>query len=82
MGRYVNAVVFLAAGAGVLYYNRTHADSVLLFPGLDLLVPTLAGNPQGQGQLTGALFLGLGALFLLQAVARHLRDRREAQLDD
>lgn len=82
MGRYFNAILFLAAGAGVLYYNRTQPGSVLMFPGLDLVIPSLKGDPRGQGDLTGVLFMGLGAIFLLQAVARHLRDRREAAQDD
>jgi hypothetical protein len=76
MLRYLSAVIFLAGAAYVAWYNGTHAQSVLLFPGLDSLMPSLQGDRPGQGRVTVYLFGGIGILLFLNAVRRHIRDAR------
>jgi len=77
MLRYLSAVIFLVGAAYVAWYNGTHHQSVLLFPGLDSLMPSLAGDRPGQGRVTVYLFGGIGILLFLNAVRRHVRDARE-----
>jgi hypothetical protein len=76
MLRYLSAVIFLAGAAYVAWYNGTHHQSVLLFPGLDTVMPSLAGDRQGQGRATVYLFGGIGVLLFLNAIRRHIRDAR------
>ena len=58
-------LLFLAVGAGVLGYNRTHTDRVVSFPFIDTLVPSSKGDLHQQGLISGAGLMGLGALMLL-----------------
>ncbi len=76
MLRYLSAVIFLAGAAYVAWYNGTHHQAVLLFPGLDALFPSLVGDRPGQGRATAWLFGGIGVLLFLNAVRRHIRDAR------
>jgi hypothetical protein len=64
-------IVFLAAGAGVLGYNRTHTAEVLAFPFVSTLVPSSAGDIHAQGRISGAALIGVGALMLLIRTRRH-----------
>ncbi len=76
MMRYLSGVVFLAGAAYVAWYNGTHHQAVLLLPGLDRLLPSLAHDPPAQGRATAWLFAILGTLFFLNGVRRHVRDLR------
>lgn len=68
MGRYLPAVVFLGAGAFVLWYNASSSDSVLALGFIDELWPKAKGDLQLQGRITGIGFLVLGFLFGFRAV--------------
>jgi hypothetical protein len=76
MLRYLSAVIFLAGAAYVAWYNGTHHQSVLLFPGLDAVFPSLSGDRPAQGRATVHLFGGIGILLFLNAIRRHVRDAR------
>jgi hypothetical protein len=76
MIRYLSAIIFFAGGAYVAWYNGAHREGVLLFPGIDLVIPSLARDPHKQGQATVYLFFGIGALLFLNALRRHIRDAR------
>lgn len=76
MLRYFTPVIFLLAAGYVYWYNTTHGQSVLLFPGIDVVFPKTAGDPRAQGLITAYLFGGLGVVFLINAIRRHVRDAR------
>lgn len=77
MGRYFSPVLFLAAAVWVYWHNHTHADRVVFFPFLDVLRPSMAGDMRAQGEATVWILGGLGTLFLLLAIRRHLAEREE-----
>lgn len=65
-------VVFLAVGAGVLGYNRTHTDRVVAFPFVASLVPSSKGDLHQQGRISGGALMGIGALMLLVRTRRYM----------
>jgi hypothetical protein len=81
MLRYFSAIVFLLMGAYVGWFNATHTDAVYLFPGIDVLMPSLAGNRAEQGRVTAWILMGAGGLLFLNAFRRHIRDVRAERED-
>lgn len=65
MARILTPILFLAAGAGVLAWNGAHDSEVILFPGLDALMPTLAGDLQAQGRVSAYLLMAMGLVLAL-----------------
>jgi hypothetical protein len=74
--RYLGAILFLATGAGVAWYNGSHASSVIVLPFLADLVPGLRDQPLALGQATAALFAGVGLTLGLVRLLLDLRNRR------
>lgn len=75
MGRFFSPLLFLGAGAGVLWFNSQHTDRVLAFPFMTTLMPSLEGDLAGQGQATGMAMLVIGALLLALALFRRSPSR-------
>jgi 4-amino-4-deoxy-L-arabinose transferase-like glycosyltransferase len=75
ISRYLTPIIFFAAAGGASWYNSTHRDSQLLFPG-SWLVPGYENDTFAQGTLTPWVLAGIGALTLLYAVVVHVRDLR------
>jgi hypothetical protein len=73
---YFTAVLLLAAGGYVLWYNAHHLDSVVLLPFLTTLLPSLEGDLEAQGRVTAVIFFVLGGLALVWRLARDIRARR------
>lgn len=65
MARILTPLLFLAAGAGVLAWNGAHDVEVILFPGLDALMPALAGDLKSQGRVSGYLLMAMGLVLAL-----------------
>jgi hypothetical protein len=76
--RFLTPILFAAAGAWVLYYNGSHADSVLLLPMIDQIDPSTAGNPQAQGQRSAQILFALAGVFALWDTAMWLKARNSA----
>lgn len=80
--RYVVPILFFAAAGFVWHYNSTHDSSWLLVPFLDL-VPSLAGDLDGQAEWTWRILAGLGGVLLLWTIGQDVRgaSRRREQRD-
>ena len=60
---------FLFAIAGyVWYHNSTSTGSILLFPFIEMIIPSTKGDPATQGEYSAYLFGVLGVLFSLRAL--------------
>ena len=62
----------------VHWYNAGHTDSVLLFPFIDSLVPSIRGDHGAMGAASVKLLAGLGVISLvLQARSVLFRERSQ-----
>ncbi len=75
MGRFVSPLLFLACGGFIWWHNASYSDRVLLIPGLDMVMPELAGDPGRQGELSAMIFGAVGFVLLLIAIWRHFTAR-------
>ena len=82
MNRYLTPILFFAATGFVFWYNAGHADSKVVVPFIEVLVPSTAGDPAAMGQASGFVFLGLSVLLTALAVLRHARDIASARAVD
>lgn len=76
--RYLPAIMFLATGAVVGWYNASQTGSVVVLPFLGTLFPALDRNPDSQGLATAALFVAAGLLLGVGRLMLDLRDRRSS----
>lgn len=75
MSRFITAILFLASGGFIYWHNSSFSDRVLLIPGLDVVMPSLAGDPNRQGEVSALIFVSVGAVFFLFALWRHFTAR-------
>ncbi len=80
--RYLPAILFLATGGVVGWYNASQTGSVVVLPFLASLFPTLDNDPSAQGLATAALFVAVGILLGIGRVWMDLRDRRRQRAPD
>ncbi len=73
--RYLTPIILLAASVGIYAYNARSSDTVLLYPFIDELVPSTAGDPRAQGAWSAYLTGALGLALLLVRAIRDLRRR-------
>ncbi len=74
--RYLPAILFIATGGVVGWYNASQAGSVVVLPFLASLSPALQHDPDAQGRTTVLLFLATGILLGFGRLWLDLRDRR------
>ena len=71
--RFVTPLGFLAAAAFVGWLNARDGVRVWALP-LEVVVPSLHGDPVGQGRATVGVFLVLGLVFGVRAVLTRGRE--------
>ncbi len=74
--RYLPAIMFLATGGVVAWYNAVQTGSVVVLPFLSALFPSLESDPTTQGWATATLFLVAGILLGLGRLWMDLRERQ------
>ncbi len=74
---YLTAVLLLAAGGYVVWYNAHHLDSVVFIPFLATFAPSLEGDLHAQGRASALVFFVLGGLALVWRIARDVLAARE-----
>jgi hypothetical protein len=79
--RFLPPIVFFVTAIVVHYLNTSRSDRVILFPMMDTLFPSTAGDLAAQGAASVNVLLAVGALTLAFAVFGTFRDRR-ARVDD
>jgi hypothetical protein len=79
--RYLPAILFLATGGVVAWYNASHTGSVVVLPFLATTLPSLRGQPDSQGLATAALFVIAGLLLGFGRLLLDLRERKRGTLD-
>ncbi len=79
--RIIPPAVFFVTAIVVHYLNSTRSDRVILFPMMDTLFPSTAGDLAAQGEASVQVLLAVGALTLIFAIFGILRDRRASQDD-
>ncbi len=67
--RWLTPVILLAA-AGYVFHHNGQGGGVIALSFLDVVVPSLKGDPVGLGQLTWKVLGGLGLLTGIGAVLR------------
>ena len=84
MLRYVWPLLFFVAAGWAWQYNGSHADRKVVFPFVDVIVPSVAGDPQQMGEVTVYLVAGLGVVLLAYTIVTHIRSiqRARAMADD
>jgi hypothetical protein len=84
MLRFLWPSLMFAMTAFVWNYNQTHDDSKLLIPGIQVLVPSSAGDPAAMGEASVLVALGLSCVFLLWTIIDAVRasSRRRAAEED
>ena len=82
--RFLTPTVLLGMAAYVHHHNTTTGGRVLLFPFIDKIVPSSAGNPYAMGEASVFFLAGLGSLTLVLAIVSRVRANRarRAMLDD
>ncbi len=75
MGRFVSSILFLACGGFIYWHNASFSDRVLMIPGLEMVMPELAGDPSRQGEVSAMIFLAVGAILFAFALWRHFTAR-------
>ncbi|MCB9763348.1 MAG: hypothetical protein H6739_26515 [Alphaproteobacteria bacterium] len=75
MQRFITPTLFFAAAGYVHWSNGQDAGQVLLFPFIDLLVPSTKGDPQAMGEASVGLLVAVGGVMLALALLRFIRDR-------
>jgi hypothetical protein len=76
--RYLPAILFLATGGVVGWYNASQTGSVVVLPFLATLFPALNRNPDSQGLATAAVFVAAGLLLGVGRAWLDLRERRSS----
>ena len=79
--RYLPPIVFFVTAIVVHTLKTSRSDRVILFPLMDTLFPSTAGDLAAQGEASVHTLLAVGALTLCFAVFGTIQGRR-AQLDD
>ncbi len=74
--RFITPLFMFAAAAYVWWYNTNHTDSVVMLPFIEAIVPSTKGDPAAQGQVSAAIFLGLGAVFFLRAIWGNMKESK------
>jgi hypothetical protein len=74
--RYLPAILFLATGGVVGWYNASQTGSVVVLPFLASLLPSIAHDADAQGFATATLFVVAGLLLGGGRVWLDLRARR------
>jgi hypothetical protein len=74
--RYLPAILFIATGGVVGWYNASQTGSVVVLPFLASIFPSMTHDADAQGFATAALFVGAGLLLGVGRVWLDLRDRR------
>ncbi len=65
---FLTPALLFGAAAAVHFYNASHTESVLLFPFVERIFPSTAGNPGAMGAVSVKLLAALGCVSLaLQA---------------
>ena len=75
--RYVTPLLFFLCAAWVHHANGQSTGSVLVFPFLESLVPSLKGDPAALGRATEGLLVALGGVLLLVALVRSWMSRSD-----
>jgi len=82
MLRYVWPLIFFGVAGWVWQYNHSHTDRKILFPFVDAIVPSTAGDPAAMGEVSVYLIVVCAVLVTVSTVVGHVRDRRrQAELD-
>lgn len=68
MTRWITPTLFCAGALYVLDYNGRSAGSYLIFPFIDRLLPSTAGDPAAMGRASAAALGLLGILFGIRAL--------------
>ena len=76
MLRYVWPLLFFGAAGWVWQYNGSHSDRKVVFPFVDVIVPSAAGDPQRMGEISAYIVAGLGVILLGFTILDHVRARR------
>ncbi len=74
--RFLTPVVFACAAAYVGWFNATHGDRALILPFLDVLDPSVVGDPAAEGALTVKVLAGLAVVFCAWELGRAALRRR------
>ncbi len=74
--RAIPPIVFFVTAAVVQYLNTSGRDRVILFPMMDTLFPSTAGDLAAQGQASVYVLLGMGVLTSIFAVYAMVQQRR------
>jgi hypothetical protein len=73
--RYLPAILFIATGAVVGWYNAAQTGSVVVLPFLEALFPGMRADPEAQGLATAVLFVAVGILLGFARLSFDLRER-------
>ena len=68
--RFFTPVVLLGAAVTLHLYNPTESGEVLLFPFVDMLVPSTEGDRLAQAEVSERILWGIGTLSLLLSLWR------------
>ena len=74
--RYLPAILFIATGGVVGWYNTSQTGSVVVLPFLATVFPSFQGDPDGQGLATASIFVFAGLLLGLSRLWMDLRSRQ------
>jgi len=74
--RYLTPSILTAVTAWMWHYNRTDADSRLVFPFLDVLLPGVASDPQKMAEVSLQLAVGITVIAWGLAALGHVREVR------
>lgn len=74
--RFLTPCILAGMTAWIWYYNGSETDSKLVFPFVDLLVPSAAGDPARMAELSLQLAIGITVIAWGLALVGTLRDAR------
>ena len=72
--RFFTPAVLLGAAVTLHLYNPTESGEVLLFPFVDMLVPSTEGDRLAQAEVSERILWGIGTLSPLLALWRWRKD--------
>lgn len=79
--RFLPAILFLATGGVVAWYNASHTGSVVVLPFLADMLPSLRGQADTQGLATAAIFVAAGLALGAGRVWLDLRESKREHLE-
>jgi hypothetical protein len=82
MQRLIWPGLMAAMTAYVWNHNATSADSKLLFPFIESIMPSTKGDPVAMGEASVYGFGIVTLLFLIEAIVKMARDRPSAKSSD